>query len=53
MVMKKMGIETKDVLGAMKTKWNALSFTPGFVGGHCIGVDPYYLIHKAKLECVR
>lgn len=47
MVMKKMGIETKDVLGAMKTKWNALSFTPGFVGGHCIGVDPYYLIHKA------
>ncbi len=46
-VMNKMGIEAKDVLSAMKTKWNALSFTPGLVGGHCIGVDPYYLIHKA------
>lgn len=46
-VLDKMGIETKDVLAAMKTKWNALSFTPGLVGGHCIGVDPYYLIHKA------
>lgn len=46
-IMNKMGIEAKDVLAAMKTKWNALSFTPGLVGGHCIGVDPYYLIHKA------
>lgn len=46
-VLKKMGIETRDVLAAMKTKWNALSFVPGLVGGHCIGVDPYYLIHKA------
>ncbi|MFA6160348.1 MAG: nucleotide sugar dehydrogenase [Parcubacteria group bacterium] len=45
--MNRMGIEAKDVLAAMKTKWNALSFTPGLVGGHCIGVDPYYLIHKA------
>lgn len=45
--MEKMGIETRDVLAAMKTKWNALSFVPGLVGGHCIGVDPYYLIHKA------
>ncbi len=46
-VLHKMGIETKDVLSAMRTKWNALSFTPGLVGGHCIGVDPYYIIHKA------
>ena len=45
--MERMGIETRDVLAAMKTKWNALSFVPGLVGGHCIGVDPYYLIHKA------
>jgi UDP-N-acetyl-D-galactosamine dehydrogenase len=46
-VLEKMHIETRDVLAAMKTKWNALSFVPGLVGGHCIGVDPYYLIHKA------
>jgi len=46
-VLERMGIETRDVLAAMKTKWNALSFVPGLVGGHCIGVDPYYLIHKA------
>lgn len=46
-VLDKMGIETRDVLAAMKTKWNALSFVPGLVGGHCIGVDPYYIIHKA------
>jgi len=46
-VMEKMGIEMGDVLAAMKTKWNALSFVPGLVGGHCIGVDPYYLLHKA------
>lgn len=45
--MEKMGIEMRDVLSAMKTKWNALSFVPGLVGGHCIGVDPYYLVHKA------
>jgi UDP-N-acetyl-D-glucosamine/UDP-N-acetyl-D-galactosamine dehydrogenase len=45
--LEKMGIETREVLAAMKTKWNALSFVPGLVGGHCIGVDPYYLIHKA------
>ena len=47
MVLKTMGVDTQEVLGAMKTKWNALGFTPGLVGGHCIGVDPYYLIYKA------
>ncbi len=41
-------IPTYDVLEAAKTKWNFLSFTPGLVGGHCIGVDPYYLTHKAN-----
>ncbi len=43
-----MNIDTKDVLEAARTKWNFLSFTPGLVGGHCIGVDPYYLTHKAQ-----
>ncbi|MCL1989312.1 MAG: nucleotide sugar dehydrogenase [Defluviitaleaceae bacterium] len=43
-----MDIDTKEVVDAMNTKWNALGFYPGLVGGHCIGVDPYYLIHKAK-----
>jgi len=42
-----MGINTNDVIEAMKTKWNALNFRPGLVGGHCIGVDPYYFIYKA------
>ena len=42
-----MGINTYDVLKAAGTKWNFLPFTPGLVGGHCIGVDPYYLVHKA------
>jgi len=41
-------INTKDVLDAAKTKWNFLEFTPGLVGGHCIGVDPYYLTYKAQ-----
>ncbi len=41
-------IRTKDVLTAAGTKWNFLNFQPGLVGGHCIGVDPYYLVHKAK-----
>ncbi len=41
-------IRTSDVLAAAGTKWNFLRFTPGLVGGHCIGVDPYYLVHKAK-----
>ncbi len=44
----RLGIRTKDVLDAAGTKWNFLKFTPGLVGGHCIGVDPYYLVHKAK-----
>ncbi len=44
----KLNISVYDVLEASKTKWNFLPFTPGLVGGHCIGVDPYYLAHKAK-----
>lgn len=43
-----MGVDTKSVLEAAGTKWNFLKFTPGLVGGHCIGVDPYYLTHKAE-----
>ncbi|BCN30146.1 nucleotide sugar dehydrogenase [Anaeromicropila herbilytica] len=48
MVFEKMEISTIEVLDAMNTKWNALGFTPGLVGGHCIGVDPYYFIYKAE-----
>lgn len=44
----KMQIDTQDVLDAAKTKWNFLPFHPGLVGGHCIGVDPHYLLHKAR-----
>jgi UDP-N-acetyl-D-galactosamine dehydrogenase len=44
-----LGIDTLDVLDAAKTKWNFLPFHPGLVGGHCIGVDPYYLTHKAEM----
>jgi UDP-N-acetyl-D-galactosamine dehydrogenase len=47
MVFDRMGIDTKDVIDAMNTKWNALKFYPGLVGGHCIGVDPYYFIYEA------
>jgi len=47
-IFNKMGINTKDVLDAAGSKWNFLSFKPGLVGGHCIGVDPYYLTHKAQ-----
>lgn len=43
----RMNIDTKDVIDAMKTKWNALNFYPGLVGGHCIGVDPSYLVYKS------
>ena len=43
----RMDIDTRDVLAAAETKWNFVPFTPGLVGGHCIGVDPYYLAHKA------
>jgi UDP-N-acetyl-D-galactosamine dehydrogenase len=44
----RLGIRTSDVLDAAGTKWNFLKFSPGLVGGHCIGVDPYYLVHKAN-----
>lgn len=47
-IFDRMGINTFDVLEAAGTKWNFLHFYPGLVGGHCIGVDPYYLVHKAK-----
>ena len=46
----KLGIDTHEVLDAAATKWNFAKYTPGLVGGHCIGVDPYYLTHKAQLE---
>ncbi len=48
LIFDRMGIRTKDVLDAAGTKWNFLRFTPGLVGGHCIGVDPYYLTTKAE-----
>jgi len=48
MVFDRMGIDTKEVIDAMNTKWNALKFYPGLVGGHCIGVDPYYFIYEAE-----
>ncbi|MFY7707686.1 MAG: nucleotide sugar dehydrogenase [Flavobacteriales bacterium] len=48
LILSKMGVNTYDVLEAAGTKWNFLKFTPGLVGGHCIGVDPYYLVYKAK-----
>jgi len=47
-IFDKMGIRTLDVLNAAGTKWNFLKFSPGLVGGHCIGVDPYYLTHKSE-----
>jgi len=48
MIFNKMGVDTEAVLKAAGTKWNFLPFRPGLVGGHCIGVDPYYLTHKAQ-----
>ncbi len=48
LVFDRMGIDSKDVIDAMNTKWNALGFTPGLVGGHCIGVDPYYFVYEAE-----
>jgi UDP-N-acetyl-D-galactosamine dehydrogenase len=48
MIFSKLGIDTLDVLQAAGSKWNFLPFCPGLVGGHCIGVDPYYLTHKAE-----
>jgi UDP-N-acetyl-D-galactosamine dehydrogenase len=47
-IFHELGIDTKDVLAAAGTKWNFLNFTPGLVGGHCIGVDPYYLTYRAQ-----
>jgi len=47
-IFNKLSIDTEDVLQAAGTKWNFLPFRPGLVGGHCIGVDPYYLTHKAQ-----
>ena len=49
LIFNKMNIDTEAVLNAASTKWNFLSFRPGLVGGHCIGVDPYYLTHKANM----
>jgi UDP-N-acetyl-D-galactosamine dehydrogenase len=48
LIFEKMGIDTNDVLDAAATKWNFLKYKPGLVGGHCIGVDPYYLAHKSE-----
>ncbi|NVK75244.1 MAG: nucleotide sugar dehydrogenase [Oceanospirillaceae bacterium] len=48
LIFDRMGIDTNEVLAAAGTKWNFLPFRPGLVGGHCIGVDPYYLAHKAE-----
>lgn len=48
-IFNKIGIDTREVLDAAGTKWNFLKFSPGLVGGHCIGVDPYYLTHKSEM----
>lgn len=48
LIFDRMGIDTSDVLDAAASKWNFIKFKPGLVGGHCIGVDPYYLVHKAQ-----
>ena len=48
MVFDRMGIDTSEVVDGMNTKWNALGFRPGLVGGHCIGVDPYYFTYEAE-----
>src|SRR5207244_10350388 len=48
LIFRLLDIDTSDVLAAAGTKWNLLKFTPGLVGGHCIGVDPYYLTHRAE-----
>lgn len=49
LIFNRMGLDTREVLEAAGTKWNFLKFTPGLVGGHCIGVDPFYLTHKAEM----
>ena len=48
LIFHRLGIDTLEVLEAAGSKWNFLPFRPGLVGGHCIGVDPYYLTHKAQ-----
>ena len=48
MVFDRMGIDTNEVVDGMNTKWNALGFRPGLVGGHCIGIDPYYFTYEAE-----
>jgi len=48
LIFERIGIDTNEVLNAAATKWNFLNFRPGLVGGHCIGIDPYYLTHKAQ-----
>jgi UDP-N-acetyl-D-galactosamine dehydrogenase len=48
LILQRLGVDTSEVLAAAGTKWNFLNFRPGLVGGHCIGVDPYYLTHKAE-----
>jgi len=48
LIFDRLGLDTNDVLEAAGTKWNFLKYKPGLVGGHCIGVDPYYLAHKAN-----
>jgi UDP-N-acetyl-D-galactosamine dehydrogenase len=48
LIFQRLGVDTSEVLAAASTKWNFLNFRPGLVGGHCIGVDPYYLTHKAE-----
>ena len=53
MIFRKMGIDTLDVIEAAKTKWNFIHFKPGLVGGHCIGVDPYYLLHEFKRNKIK
>ncbi|MCF3627945.1 nucleotide sugar dehydrogenase [Thalassospiraceae bacterium LMO-SO8] len=53
LIFDRLGIDTSDVLAAAGTKWNFLPFTPGLVGGHCIGVDPYYLTHRAEMAGYR
>ncbi len=53
LIFHKLDIDTQDVLAAAGTKWNFLPFKPGLVGGHCIGVDPYYLTHRAEIEGFR
>jgi UDP-N-acetyl-D-glucosamine/UDP-N-acetyl-D-galactosamine dehydrogenase len=49
LIFEKLGVDTSEVLNAAATKWNFINFRPGLVGGHCIGVDPYYLTHKSQM----